>query len=273
MAWVKVSKVPEAITEEFQLRNSDVMVGVGRSGTGGGFSRFCRGETDVATASRRIRDVEAERCASQGVEFLELPVALDGLSVIVNPANTFVSCLTVEELRQIWRPGSPVRTWRDVRPEFPGEPIQLYGPGTASGTFDTFTQAIVGDLGASRTDFQASENDNLLVQGIVGDRYSLGYFGYSYLIENQGALKVVEVDGGNGCVTPTAETIRNGSYAPLGRQLYLYVKRASLEDPGIKGFLEFFMANARNLIPATGYTPLPGQAYQENLQLLEGYGG
>jgi len=263
-----VYPIAEALSEEFQLRNPRVMVSLGRSGSGGGFERFCRGETDVASASRTIRDFEAQRCAAAGVEYLELPVALDGLSVIVNPRNTFVGCLTVQELREIWRPGSPVRTWRDVRPEFPAEEIKLYGPGTDSGTFDTFSEAIVGETGASRMDFQASEDDNVLVNGLTRDRYSLGYFGYAYLAENRDRLKVVAVDGGSGCVIPSPETIEDGRYGPLGRRLYLYVKVSSLSRPGMKAFLEYFLTHARDFVLEAGFSPLPDRIYAENLDLV-----
>lgn len=263
-----VYPIAEAASEEFQLRNPRVMVALGRSGSGGGFERFCRGETDVATASRTIRDQEAQRCAAQGVEFLEFPLALDGLSVVVNPGNDFVGCLSIQELREIWRPGSPVRTWRDVRPEFPPEPIALYGPGTDSGTFDTFTEAVVGEMGASRMDFQASEDDNVLVHGIMGDRYSLGYFGYAYLADNRDRLKVVAVDGGGGCVQPTPETIRDGRYSPLGRELYVYVKIGSLSRPGMRAFMDFLMGDAEELVSSAGFMPLPTRIYGENLDLL-----
>ena len=268
-----VYPIAEAMAEEFQSENPDVLVSVGHSGSGGGIQRFCRGETEVATASRPMRAAEAESCEAEGIGVLELPVALDGVSVIVNPSNTWLSCLTVDELRQIWRPGSPVRTWRDIRPEFPGEEVELYGPGTSSGTFDTFTGAIVGDLGASRTDFQASEDDHVLVQGITGDPYSLGYFGYAYLEENRKFLKVVEVDGGAGCVPPTPETIGDGSYSPLGRRLYMYVSEVALERPGLRAFVEFFMTRAEELIPPTGFLPLSTEAYRENLRRVEAPSG
>lgn len=263
-----VYPVAEAVSEEFQLRNPRVMVSLGRSGSGGGFERFCRGETDVATASRTIRDFEAQRCAAAGVDYLELPLALDGLSVIVNPRNDFVGCLTLQELREIWRPGSPVRSWRDVRPEFPPEEIKLYGPGTDSGTFDTFSEAIVGEMGASRMDFQASEDDNVLVNGLIRDRYSLGYFGYAYLAENRERLKVVAVDGGSGCVTPSPETIQDGRYTPLGRQLYLYVKVSSLSRSGMNAFLEYFLTHAREFVLEAGFSPLSDRMYSENLGLV-----
>lgn len=260
-----VYPIAEAVSEEFQLRNPRVMVALGRSGSGGGFERFCRGETDIATASRQMTEGEDIRCASQGVRYLELPVALDGVSVVVNPLNTFVGCLAVGELREIWRSESPVRTWRDVRPEFPPEEIKLYGPGTDSGTYDMFTEAIIGEPGGSRADFQASEDDNVLVQGVTGDRYALGFMGYAYLAENRERLKVVGVDGGRGCVTPTPESIRDGQYAPLSRQLYVYVKVSSLERPGMAAFMDFFMAEAGDLIPPTGLIPLPDSTYLEAL--------
>ena len=264
-----VYPIAEALSEEFQLRNPRVMVALGLSGSGGGFERFCRGETDLATASRTMGDQEARRCVAQGVAFLEFPVALDGLSVVVNPKNTFVQCLSVPELREIWRPGSSVRTWRDVRPEFPPREVKLYGPGTDSGTFDTFTQAVVGEMGASRMDFQASEDDNVLVRGITGDRYALGYFGYAYLAENREKLKAVAVDGGGGCVLPTPESIRDGSYSPLGRQLYFYAKVSSLGRPGMAALMEFFLSNAQELVLSAGFLPLPDRMYEGNRSLLD----
>ncbi len=260
-----VYPIAEAVSEEFQLRNPRVMVALGRSGTGVGFDRFCRGETDIATASRTISAGEAVNCGARGIEYMEVSVALDGLSVIVNPANDFVDCLTVRELREIWRTGSPVRTWRDVRPEFPPREIRLYGPGTESGTFDTFTEAIIGERGASRSDFHASEDDNVLVQGLMGDEYSLGYFGYAYLAENRDRLKVVAVDEGEGCVAPSPETIRNGRYAPLGRPLFVYVRLSSLTRPGMAAFMEYFLSNGIDLVESTGFLPLPERAYREGL--------
>lgn len=264
-----VYPIAEAVSEEFQIENPQFVVVPGRSGTGGGFNRFCRGETDVSTASRRILPSEVSDCSGKGVDFLEIPIALDGLSVIVNAQNDLVDCLTVQELRSIWRPESRVRVWRDVRPEFPNAEIQLYGPGTDSGTYDTFTEAIVGEVGASRTDFQASEDDNVLVQGITGDRYALGFFGYAYLEHNRSRLRVVAVDGGGGCVQPTVETIRDGSYTPLGRILFLYVKRESLENPGVRAFLEYFLTHAVSIIPETGLVPLSESTYEANLARLD----
>ncbi len=264
-----VFPVAEAVAEEFQIENRGVRVTVGVSGTGGGFSRFCAGETDISNASREISEGERETCEANGVEFLELPVAWDGLSLAVNPANDFVQCLTVEELRRIWRPNSDVETWRDVRSEFPAEPIQLYGPGTDSGTFDYFTEVIGGETGASRSDYQASEDDNVLVQGVAGDRYSLGYFGYAYYVENEERLKLLAVDDGDGCVRPSVETIEDQSYSPLSRPLFIYVNVDSLERDEVAAYLRFFMNNGRDLVPATGYIPLTEELYRENLEMLE----
>lgn len=265
-----VYPVTEAVAEEFTLEmGRAVRVMVGISGTGGGFKRFCTGETDLSNASRAISASERDLCAEHGVEFLELPIAYDGLTVAVNRENEFAACLTVEELKRIWAPGSEVRRWSDVRGSWPGEPIRLYGPGTDSGTFDYFTEAVVGEEKASRADFTASEDDNVLVQGVAGDRYSLGYFGYAYYEQNRERLRPVAVDGGEGCVAPSPETIRSGAYRPLSRPLFLYVSRAALERPEVGAFLRFYMENAEALVPEAGYVPLESASYRENLRRLE----
>jgi phosphate transport system substrate-binding protein len=257
-----VYPVAVAVAEEFQIENRGVRVTVGFSGTGGGFKRFCAGEIDISDASREISEAERAACEAAGVEFVEVPVAWDGLSVVVNPANDFVECLTVPELEAMWRPGSSVRTWRDVRPEFPAEPIRLYGPGTDSGTFDYFTEVVIGEAKASRNDFQASEDDNILVQGVAGDQYALGYFGYAYFRENRDRLKLVAVDGGEGCVQPSDETVSDGSYAPLSRPLYMYVSRRAAERPEVRAFVDFMLENAPDLVPSTGYLALDPARYQ-----------
>jgi len=265
-----VFPITEAVAEYFQTEHRGrFRVTVGLSGTGGGFKRFCAGETDISNASRQIKETEVEACEEAGVVYLELPVAWDGLSVMVNPQNDPVQCLTVEELRRIWEPGSEVQTWQDVRPEWPDEEIRLYGPGTDSGTFDYFTEAVLGESGASRPDYQASEDDNVLVQGVAGDRWSLGYFGYAYYVENPDKLDLVAVDGGTGCVEPSEETIENQTYAPLARPLYLYVNVASLERPEVRAYVEFMLEHARELVPPTGYIPLSHQRYQENLSRVQ----
>lgn len=263
-----VFPVAEAVAEEFQIENRGVRVTVGVSGTGGGFSRFCAGETDLSNASREISEDEREACEANGVEFIEVAVAWDGLSVVVNPANDFVQCLTVEELRRIWEPNSTVTTWRDVRSDFPDEEIALYGPGTDSGTFDYFTETLMGESGASRPDYQASEDDNVLVQGVAGDQYALGYFGYAYYAENEERLSVLGVDGGSGCVQPSTETIEDQSYSPLSRPLYVYVRAGALERPAVMAYVEYFMNNAPELVPPTGYIPLSVERYQESLETI-----
>jgi phosphate transport system substrate-binding protein len=258
-----VYPVGVAVAEEFQIENRGVRVTVGFSGTGGGFQRFCAGETDISQASREITGSEVADCEAAGIDFVEIPVAWDGLSVVANPANDFAVCLTVEELRAIWRPNSSVSTWRDVRPEFPAETVRLYGAGTDSGTFDYFTEVIVGEAKSSRTDYQASEDDNILVQGVAGDRFALGYFGYAYYLENQDRLKLIEVDGGNGCVAPSDATIADGSYSPLSRPLYWYVSRPATERAEVRAFVDFMLDHAAELIPATGYHPLDTERYQQ----------
>jgi phosphate transport system substrate-binding protein len=260
-----VFPVAEAVAEEFQIANQSVRITVGVSGTGGGFERFCGGETDISNASRPINDDEREECATNGVEFNEVPVAWDGLSVIVNPANDFVECLTVQELRRIWQPSSTVRTWGDVRPSWPAETVRLYGPGTDSGTFDYFTEVINGEAGASRPDFQASEDDNILVQGVAGDQYALGYFGYAYYSENAERLKLVAVDGGSGCVLPTDATIEDGTYAPLARPLFMYVNHTALGRPEVRAYVDFLLTEAPAIVPSTGYHALSDAEYQQEL--------
>jgi phosphate transport system substrate-binding protein len=262
-----VYPVSEAAAEEFQIQNPQARVTVGQSGSGGGFKRFCAGETDISDASRPIDEGEIETCAAAGIDWVELTVAWDGLSVVTNPANDFLQCLTMDELARVWEPNSQVTTWRDVRTEWPAEEIELYGPGTDSGTFDYFTEHVVGETGASRADFQASEDDNILVQGVAGDRNSLGYFGYAYFVENQERLKLVGVDAGEGCVQPNDATIESGEY-PLARPLFIYVSMASLEEPAVRSFVEFYMRSATELVQPTGYHALPESRYQENLELI-----
>jgi phosphate transport system substrate-binding protein len=263
-----VFPIAEAIAEEFQIQQPRVRVSVGISGSGGGFERFCNDELDLSNASRPIRDSEREACAAAGIEFTELTLAWDGLSVITNPQNEFLQCLTLEDLSKIWEPESRVATWRDVRAEWPAEEIQLYGPGTDSGTFDYFTETVNGESGASRPDYQASEDDNILVQGVAGDRYSLGYFGYAYYSENADMLKLVAVDGGAGCVVPSDETIADGSYAPLSRPLFVYVKHAALARPEVQAYVEFLVENAEDVVPATGYHALSPEEYAADVAKL-----
>lgn len=261
-----VYPVTEAVAEEFGAETGgSVRVMVGFSGTGGGFKRFCAGETQVSNASRHITQAERELCARNGVDFVEMQVAIDGLAVVANPASTFVECLTVEELRRMWEPGSQVNNWSQVRDGFPDAPIKLYGPGTNSGTFDYFTEAIMGRERASRSDFTASEDDNVLVAGVEGDRNALGYFGYAYYAENTGRLKAVAVDNGQGCVYPTPDAVESGQYAPLARPLFIYVDRAALARPEVAAFVRFYMEHAPTLVPEVGYVPVDASIYQRNL--------
>ena len=266
-----VFPVSEAVAEEFGKLRPDVRVNVGVSGTGGGFKRFTVGETDISDASRPIRDKEAAAAAENGVEYLELEVGTDGLSVVVSPQNDFVSCLTVGELKRIWEPESKITSWNQIRSEFPDRPLRLYGADTDSGTFDYFTEEIVGEAQASRSDYTASADDNVLVQGISGDRSSLGYFGYAYYAENPDKLKLVAIDNGSGCVTPTAETIESGQYAPLSRPLSIYVSARSLQRPEVKAFVEFYMERGRELVREVGYVPLPDDAYASALTKVRNY--
>jgi phosphate transport system substrate-binding protein len=265
-----VFPITEAVAEEFMTETrGNVRVTVALSGTGGGFRRFCAGETDISNASRPIAPSEEQACAAGGVEFLSFPVAWDGLAVLVNPGNDFVQCLTVDELRRIWEPGSTVQRWSQVRADWPDRPLRLYAPGTNSGTFDYFTEEITGRAGASRSDFTASEDDNVLVQGVSGDPNALGYFGYAYYSENRGRLRVLGVDSGHGCVTPDPATIEGGQYEPLSRPLFIYVNRESLERPAVRAFVEFYLDTAPELSGEVGYVPLSAERYSTARLQLE----
>ena len=259
-----VFPVSQAVAEEFRRGQPDVQVNVGVSGTGGGFQRFARGETDISDASRPIKDSEREAAVANGVEFIEMRVGTDGLSVIVHPDNDFVDCLTVEELNSIWKPGSEIDNWSQVRAGFPDQRLRLYGPDTDSGTFDYFTEEVNGEAQVSRSDYTASADDNVLVQGVAGDRGALGYFGYAYYQENEGVLKAVAVDGGSGCVEPEASTIEDGTYSPLSRPLFIYVNAESLERPEVAAFVEYYMDNGYELTAEVGYVPVSREDYAAN---------
>jgi len=260
-----VFPITEAVAEEFQLVNPGVRVTVGISGTGGGFKKFLVGETDINDASRPIKPSELEKAIAGSIDFIELPVAFDGISVVVNPKNDFVDHITVEELKKIWQPGSTVQKWSDIRPHWPDQPITLYGPGTDSGTFDYFTEAVNGKPQACRPDFTASEDDNVLVQGIAGDQNSLGFFGFAYYAENKSLLKVVPVDGGDGPVVPSAKTINNGTYAPLSRPIFIYVSKAAADRIEVVEFVQFYLREAPALVQEVGYVALPDKVYQLGL--------
>jgi phosphate transport system substrate-binding protein len=247
---------------------SDVTVGI--SGTGGGFERFCAGETDISNASRAIEDDEKALCAEAGVEYVELQVATDALTNVVNPENDWASCLTVEQLNKIWAPGSTVNNWNQVDSSYPDVPLKLYGAGTDSGTFDYFTDAINGEEGASRSDFSATEDDNVTVQGVSGDKGALGYFGFSYFEENQDKLTALEVDGGGGCVAPSSATAQDGSYRPLARPLFVYVKKSSLQDNSELGdFVRYALENQQTIAEEARFVPLSQDQIDEQLQKLD----
>ncbi len=259
-----VFPVTQAVAEEFRKEQPDVQVNVAVSGTGGGFKRFTVGETDISNASRPIKDSEAEAAAANGIEFIEMRVGTDGLSVMVNPSNDFVDCLSVEELNEIWKPGSSINNWQGVRAGFPDQRLRLYGPDTDSGTFDYFTEEVNGEAQVSRADYTASADDNVLVQGIAGDRGSLGYFGYAYYQENQDSLKIVAIDNGDGCITPEPSTIEDGSYTPLSRPLFIYVNVKSLEKPEVKAFVTYYMDHGYQLTGEEGYVPVDRSVYADN---------
>jgi phosphate transport system substrate-binding protein len=245
-----------AAAEKFQGEQPDVQVTVGVSGTGGGFERFCRGETDLSNASRPIKDEEAQICEDKGIEPVEFQVANDALTVVVNKDNDWVDCLTTEQLQTIWGPDSKVDSWQDVDPSFPDEDLKLFGPGTDSGTFDYFTDEINGEEGASRSDYSASEDDNTIVTGVSGEQGGLGYFGFSYFEENQDQLKALAIDSGDGCVAPSVETAQDGSYKPLSRPLFVYVKQESLARPEVEAFLRYLLENEKSIAEASQFVPL-----------------
>lgn len=262
-----VAPITMAVAEEFQKQNPEVRVPVGISGSGGGFKKFCNGETDISDASRPIKESEVELCKKNGIEYIELPVAFDGLAVMVNPSNEFVSCLTVEELKKMWEPAAEdvVTNWNQIRSDFPNQPLSLYGPGVDSGTYDYFTEAIVGKEGESRGDFLPSEDDNVLVQGIAGDPNALGFFGLAYYEENKDKLKLVAIDnnGDGNCVLPSLETVAGNKYQPLSRPLFIYINRQRVDQKDeISSFVAFYLQNAEQLVLDVGYIPLTPEIYQ-----------
>jgi phosphate transport system substrate-binding protein len=245
-----------AAAERYQQQNSGVQVTVGVSGTGGGFERFCRGETDLSNASRPIKEEEATACKDKGVEYAEFQVANDALTVVVNKDNDWVTCLTTEQLAKIWGPSSEVNNWNQVDASFPDEKLSLFGPGTDSGTFDYFTGEINGEEGASRSDYNASEDDNTTVTGVAGEKGGLGYFGFSYFEENQDKLNAVEIDGGDGCVAPSVTAAQDGTYKPLSRPLFIYVKKDALTRPEVAAFMQYVLDNETAIAEASQFVPL-----------------
>ncbi|MDP3104151.1 MAG: PstS family phosphate ABC transporter substrate-binding protein [Candidatus Methanoperedens sp.] len=263
-----VFPISEAVGEEFQKLHPNVRVTVGISGTGGGFKKFCAGETDISDASRPIKDSERELCAKNGITYEEFKVAFDGLSVMVNPQNTWADYLTVAELKKIWEPNSTVKTWKDVRLNFPNEKIILVGADTDSGTFDYFTETIVGKEKSSRSDYTASADDNMLVQAIAGEKYALGYFGYAYYVENPGKLKLVAIDSGKGQILPSEQTINDGTYKPLSRPLFIYVNKESMKRPEVKEFVKYHLTEGKELVSQVGYVKMPDSVYEEGLSRI-----
>ena len=268
-----VFPVTEAVAEEYQkAKKGAVNVTVGISGTGGGFKKFCRGETDISNASRPILKKEMDDCKAAGVEYFELPVAFDALTVVVNPKNAFIKTLTVDELKKLWEPGAQgkVTKWNQINPAWPDAPMKLFGPGADSGTFDYFTEAVVGKSKSSRGDFTASEDDNVLVTGVSRDVNGLGYFGYAYYIENKDKLRAVPIVNKQGQpVEPSMEAVLKGSYQPLSRPIFIYVNAKSLEKPEVKEFVEFYMKSGGKLAREVKYVPLPDSAYKSALEHVQ----
>jgi phosphate transport system substrate-binding protein len=258
-----VFPISEAYAEEFQIqKRGKVRVTVGVSGTGGGFKKFCRGETDISNASRPILAEEMEACRKAGIKYIELPIAFDALTVVVNPQNTWAKTLTVADLRKMWEPGAQGRitSWNQIRSTFPKEKLMLFGPGADSGTFDYFTEAVNGKAKSSRGDYTASEDDNTLVQGVENNKGAIGYFGFAYYAAHKDKLTAVAVDGGKGPVLPSLENVTNASYNPLSRPLFIYVKDTAAQRPEVKEFVSFVMSRG-DLVTETGYLALPKAAY------------
>jgi len=262
-----VYPITEAIAEEFRVNQPNVKVTVGVSGTGGGFNKFSRGETDINDASRPIKAQEAATCEENKIKYLELTIAFDGLAVLVNKENTWVDHFTVDELKKIWEPSAQgtITKWSQIRAGWPDEQFNLYGPGVASGTYDYFTEAIVGKSGSSRGDYTASEDDNVLVQGISGDKNSIGFFGLAYYEENIEKLRLVGVDSGSGPIEPSSQTVKDGTYAPLSRPVFIYVNNVAAKRKEVIAFVNFYLNNAASLVPDVGYIALPQEEYQKGL--------
>lgn len=266
-----VFPITEAVAEDFQIaKRGAIRVTVGISGTGGGFKKFCRNEIDIVNASRPITHLEMEACKKEGVQYIEMPIAFDALTVVVNPKNTWSKTITVAELKKIWEPDAQgkINNWNQINPAWPDKRIKLYGPGADSGTFEYFTEAIVGKAKSSRGDFTASEDDNVLVQGVASDIYALGFFGFAYYIENRNKINAVEIDSGEGGVLPSAATVENTSYKPLSRPIFIYVNAKSTEKPEVHEFVNFYMNNAPELVTEVKYFPLSKEVYNLNLEHL-----
>lgn len=269
-----VYPITEAIAEEFRAVAPSVKVTVGVSGTGGGFKKFGRGEIDINDASRPIKDKEADACKESQIDYIQLTVAYDGMAVVVNPQNDWANDITVAELKKLWEPQAEgvVMKWNDIRPEWPNEKINLYGADAASGTYDYFTEAIMGESGKSRGDYTNSSDDNVLVQGISTDKYALGYFGLAYYEENIDKLKLLGVDGGNGVVIPSFESVSNHSYTPLSRPIFIYVSKSAAARPEVRTFVEFYLEKAAGISKDVGYVALPAEKYTEEAARFAQFG-
>lgn len=265
-----VFPITEAVSEEF-MKTEGTQVTVGISGTGGGFKKFCRGETDISDASRPILRKEMDACLDAGIQYIELPIAFDALTVVINPKNTWATTMTVADLKKMWEPAAQgtIKTWKQVNAAWPDKPLKLYGPGADSGTFDYFTEAIVGKAKSSRGDFTASEDDNVLVQGVSNDEGGLGYFGLAYYVENTDKLQAVAVNGGKGGVLPSVETVKTGTYAPLSRPIFIYVAKKAMRRAEVKRFVEFYVKEAAKLVSEVKYVPLPDTEYTQVLERFQ----
>lgn len=266
-----VYPITEAVAEEFRATNPDVQVTIGSSGTGAGFKKFIRNEISIADASRGIKDEEATSCKEAAIDYTEIMIAYDGLAIITNKENTWLTNITIDELKKIWEPAAQgvIKKWNQINPTWPNQEIHLYGPSTAHGTYDYFTEAINGKSGASRGDFTACADYNVLVQGVSTDKYALGYVGLAYVEENLDKLKLIAVDGGNGAITPTAETVGNSTYTPLSRPLFIYINNSALAKAEVKSFVEFYIDNAATLAKEVGYVALPTEKYTEQKSKLK----
>jgi phosphate transport system substrate-binding protein len=268
-----VYPITEAIAEEFREEEPNIRVSIGVSGTGGGFKKFTRGEIDINDASRPIKDKEIKLCKENNISYVELTVAYDGLAVIANKDNSWLTDITIEELKKLWEPSAQgkITKWNQIRADWPDKEIHLFGPGVASGTYDYFTEAIVGESGASRGDYTASEDDNVLVQGIASDKYALGFFGLAYYQENKSKLKLVGVDNGTGAIKPSMETVKTGTYAPLSRPIFIYVSDAGAKKEEVVKFVNFYLKKAAKLVPDVGYIPLPDEEYKAQLAKFKAF--
>jgi len=268
-----VYPITEAAAEEFRAIEPKVKVTIGVSGTGGGFKKFSRGETDISDASRPIKSKEKKACEENNITYVPLEVAYDGLAVIVNPANDWVKSFTIEELKKIWEPSAQgkIMKWNQINPEWPDKEIHLFGPGTASGTYDYFAEAVCGKKVGTRGDYTASEDDHVLVQGVAGDKYALGFFGLAYYKENKDKLKLIGVHNGEKVVKPTLETVSNGTYKPLSRPLFIYVNSTSVKKPQVVSFVNFYLDKADELSKDVGYIPLPKEKYDEQKKKFQNF--